>query len=232
METKFCDFALYMRKILSTPRSDELWIVQAKLQGQSDAWPLVSKMMLEMTNKLKFNYVCSILLSSNPIMRTHFPRSSCSVRDFEQTFRDSTHRCLAEGQGDGPPQDNGETFIIIILAYGENTGHYNTKFQFCILHWKIRDVFLPWFPIIVVSEFDFLVWKCFTGCTCNGHTQRGYGECQQTVSTNFIIITIMITTTTIIKIIIIQMFSSSSLLPPLSLLLQRHTYTYIIDAPL
>jgi len=50
--------------------------------------------------------------------------SSCSVRDFEQTFRDSTHRCLAEGQGDGPPQDN--------------------------------------------------------GCTCNGHTQRGYGECQQT----------------------------------------------------
>ena len=48
-------------------------------------------------------------------MRTHFPRSSCSVRDFEQTFRDSTHRCLAEGQGDGPPQDNGETFIIIII---------------------------------------------------------------------------------------------------------------------
>merc|ERR1719500_87643 len=48
--------------------------------------------------------------------------SECSVSDFESTFRSSTHRCLAMGQGDTP----------------------NTQ----------------------------------DGCTCNGHKQRGLGECE------------------------------------------------------
>jgi len=48
--------------------------------------------------------------------------SSCSVSDFEKTFKSSTHRCLALGQGDTPNPE--------------------------------------------------------AGCTCNGHIQRGLGECQ------------------------------------------------------
>jgi len=52
--------------------------------------------------------------------------SECSISDFESTFRSSTHRCLAMGQGDTPNPE--------------------------------------------------------AGCTCNGHRQRGLGECQNRAS--------------------------------------------------
>merc|ERR1712037_583494 len=52
--------------------------------------------------------------------------SECSVADFERTFRSSTHRCLAMGQGDTPHPEAGCTcngyihrgrgqFLLILL---------------------------------------------------------------------------------------------------------------------